>query len=52
MQLRLAQAGWNLKLERLQGSLLGYEDWQTEIHLKIWRSRANAHQFPWLFDDE
>jgi hypothetical protein len=50
MQLRLAPAGWSLKLERLQGSLLGYEDWQTEIHLEMWRARTNAHQFPWLFD--
>jgi hypothetical protein len=49
MQLRLAAAGWSLKLERLQGSLLGYEDWQTEIHLELWRAQANAKQFPWLF---
>jgi hypothetical protein len=49
MQLRLAPAGWSLELERLQGRLLGYEDWQTEIHLEQWRARENAYQFPWLF---
>jgi len=28
------KAGWNAGFERLQGSLLGYEDWQNDIHIQ------------------
>lgn len=49
MQLRLAVNGWSIELERLQGRLLGYEEWQTEIHIERCRSSENAHHFPWLF---
>jgi hypothetical protein len=30
MQQAAALAGWNEALERLQGSLLGHEDWQSD----------------------
>jgi hypothetical protein len=29
-----AKAGWNEGFERLEGSLLGYEEWQTDLHLE------------------
>ena len=48
MQLRLSLAGWSVELERLQGRLLGYEDWQTDAHIERWRSSKNAGDFPWL----
>jgi len=49
MLLELAPSGWSIKLERLQGRLLGYEDWQTDVHLDRWRSKDDAHRFSWLF---
>ncbi|MDQ0472447.1 hypothetical protein [Labrys wisconsinensis] len=33
------KAGWNDALERYEGSLLGYEDWQTDWWLEALRSR-------------
>lgn len=29
-----AKSGWNAGFERLEGSLLGYEDWQNDIHME------------------
>jgi hypothetical protein len=29
-----ARNGWSEELERKEGSLLGYEDWQTDIHIE------------------
>jgi hypothetical protein len=52
LQLRLAPNGWSLKLERLQGRLLGYAEWQTDVHLERWRADPDAHRFPWLFAPE
>ena len=35
-----AKSGWSEGLERMQGSLLGYEDWQNDIYIeKIFRPR-------------
>ena len=28
------KAGWNEGFERLEGALLGYEEWQTDIHIE------------------
>jgi len=37
-----AKSGWSEGLERMQGSLLGYEEWQNDIYIeKIFR-RANV----------
>jgi len=29
-----AKSGWNAGFERMEGSLLGYEDWQNDIHIE------------------
>ena len=52
MQSRGASEGWSLGLERLQGHLLGYEDWQTQLHIDTWRENADVSRFPWLFEAE
>ena len=31
------KSGWNAGFERMEGSLLGYEDWQDDIHIARWR---------------
>lgn len=31
--------GWNEALERMEGFLLGYEEWQTELHIAATRAR-------------
>jgi hypothetical protein len=36
----MKKTGWTEALEREEGTLLGYEDWQTEIHMKGWRRPA------------
>jgi hypothetical protein len=28
------KAGWNEGFERMEGSLLGYEDWQNDVHIE------------------
>jgi hypothetical protein len=35
-----AQTGWNEALERMEGSLLGYEDWQNDWWIERQRQRA------------
>lgn len=52
LQLRLAPGGWSITLERLQGRLLGYAEWQTDIHLERQRKHSDAQRFPWLFVPE
>jgi hypothetical protein len=42
------RAGWNEGFERLQGSLLGYEEWQTDVHLERLRTGPHARKFYWL----
>jgi len=41
MMAAAAKAGWSEGFERLGGSLLGYEEWQTGLHLE--RLRAGPH---------
>ena len=43
-----AKAGWSEEFERLEGSLLGYEDWQTDLHLERLRVGPHAKRFHWL----
>jgi hypothetical protein len=32
------KTGWTAEMEREEGTLLGYEDWQNDIHMKgSWR---------------
>jgi hypothetical protein len=43
------KAGWSEGLERLEGSLLGYQEWQTDLHLQRMRSIPDTRRcFPWL----
>jgi hypothetical protein len=39
------KSGWNAGFERMEGSLLGYEDWQNDVHIAIviHRGRVIAH---------
>lgn len=44
-----AKAGWNEGFERLEGALLGYEEWQTDFHLEAMRNNPEARKlFFWL----
>jgi hypothetical protein len=43
-----AKAGWSEGFERLEGSLLGYEEWQTDLHLERLRVGPSAKKFYWL----
>ena len=43
-----AKAGWSEGFERLEGSLLGYEEWQTDLHLERLRASPHAKNFYWL----
>ena len=43
-----AKAGWSEGFERLEGSLLGYEEWQTDLHLESLRVGSHAKRFYWL----
>ncbi len=43
-----AKVGWSEGFERLEGSLLGYEEWQTDIHLERLRAGSHAKMFWWL----
>lgn len=36
--------GWNEALERMEGSLLGYEEWQTDAHILATRARMAARR--------
>ena len=42
------KAGWSEGFERLQRSLLGYEEWQTDVHLDRLRASPRAKNFYWL----
>jgi hypothetical protein len=42
------KAGWSEGFERLEGSLLGYEEWQTDLHLERLRAGPHAKKFYWL----
>lgn len=34
------KSGWNEGFERMEGSLLGYEDWQNDAHIQMTRGSA------------
>ena len=42
------KAGWSEGFERLEGSLLGYEEWQNDAHVEHIRSAPHAKSFYWL----
>jgi hypothetical protein len=48
MMAAAAKAGWSEGFERLEGSLLGYEEWQTDLHLERLRTSPHAGKFSWL----
>ena len=48
MMAAAAKAGWSEGFERFQGSLLGYEEWQTDVHLERLRASPHAKNFYWL----
>jgi hypothetical protein len=48
MMAAAAKGGWSEGFERLQGSLLGYEEWQTDLHLERLRKNPHAKNFYWL----
>ena len=39
----MEKSGWNDSLERMEGRLLGYEDWQCDFHIQ---NRLGAHIAP------
>jgi hypothetical protein len=43
-----AKSGWNEGFERLEGSLLGYTDAQTDAHIEHLLQAPHARDFPWL----
>ncbi|MFZ2991186.1 hypothetical protein [Ideonella sp.] len=48
MKARAKHSGWSEDLERLEGRLLGYEDWQTDAWIEMLLARPQAKNFPWL----
>jgi hypothetical protein len=48
MRAAATKSGWSEGFERLQGALLGYEEWQTDVHLNRLRIGPDAKNFPWL----
>jgi hypothetical protein len=48
MMAAASKAGWSEGFERLEGSLLGYEEWQTDLHMQRLRTSPNAKSFYWL----
>jgi len=40
--------GWSEELERLEGRLLGYEDWQTDAWINRLLTKPQARHIPWL----
>jgi len=37
------KSGWNDSLERMEGRLLGYEDWQCDFHIQYRNERPKNH---------
>jgi hypothetical protein len=42
------RSGWSEGFERLEGRLLGYEEWQNDLHLDRLRTGPLAEKFYWL----
>lgn len=36
--------GWNESLERMEGFLLGYEEWQTDAYIRAAKARTSTSQ--------
>jgi hypothetical protein len=39
---------WSEELERLEGTLLGYSDWENDAHIEHALRSPHALRFPWL----
>jgi hypothetical protein len=39
-----AKSGWSEALERMEGTLLGYADWQNDIHIVNYRKQQSARR--------
>ena len=52
MKIAAVKAGWSIGFERLEGYLLGYEEWQTDEHLATLKTREEAADFYWLKDEK
>ncbi|GAB2901531.1 hypothetical protein GCM10027046_33200 [Uliginosibacterium flavum] len=48
MKARAGLSGWSEELERLEGRLLGYEEWQTDAWIEMLLARPQSKNFPWL----
>ena len=48
MQREGSELGWNERLERLQGSLLGYTDRENDLHIERLLASPMASRWPWL----
>lgn len=43
LKMTATKSGWNEGFERMEGSLLGYEDWQNDVYIeRVFRSGAGA----------
>jgi hypothetical protein len=43
LQKTASKSGWNEGFERMEGSLLGYEDWQNDFHIDEQRARNSKN---------
>ena len=50
MKMVAAKVGWSVGFERLEGYLLGYEEWQTDQHLATLKARKETAELYWLKD--
>lgn len=48
MQMEGEITGWSERLERLQGTLLGYTDAENDAHIDHALRSPNVNNFPWL----
>jgi hypothetical protein len=42
------KAGWSEGFERMQGSLLGYEEWQSDLHMAELRADERLKNSAWV----
>ena len=42
------KSGWNHGFERLEGTLLGYTEWENDAHIEQALRSPHARNFPWL----
>ncbi len=48
MMAAASKAGWSEGFERLEGTLLGCTEQQTDIHIETMLRSPHADRFPWL----